>query len=50
MKNVAFVTFIVSVAAMDSEVMWIPAAICLCSLLLLVWFSRKERIRKDGYM
>lgn len=42
MKNIAFVAFIVSVAAMDSEIMWISAVICLGSLLLLVWLSRKE--------
>lgn len=42
MKNVAFVVFIVSAAAMDSEVMWIPAVTCLGSLLVLVWISKKE--------
>lgn len=42
MKNVAFVVFIISAAAMDSEAMCIPAALCLASLLVLVWFSRKD--------
>lgn len=42
MKNFAFVVFIISAAAMDSEVMCIPAVTCLGSLLVLVWLCRKE--------
>lgn len=38
----AFIVFILSAAAMDSDAMWIPGLLCLGSILVLMKLSRKE--------
>ena len=38
----AFIVFILSAAAMDSDVMWIPGLLCIGSLLVLMLAARKE--------
>lgn len=44
--TILFVIFLISAAAMDSDIPAIPGAICLCSILLLMWSSRNEISKK----
>lgn len=38
----AFIVFLLSASAMDSDVMWMPGLLCVGSLLVLMKSSRKE--------
>lgn len=42
LRCAAFVVFILSAAAMDSDVMWIHGLLCIGSLLVLMKSARKE--------
>lgn len=47
---IAFILFLLSVSAMDSDQIIIPAAVSMCSLLYLLWRSKKMvKCRKCGF-
>lgn len=46
---IAFILFLLSVSAMDSDQIIIPAVVSMCSLLYLLWRSKKMiKCRKCG--